>query len=103
MRGDRFSARPRTLPLALSSTTLGSFLAAADHSFSWNGVATDGTQYSSGTYTLTVQALDADGNSIGSSTKALGKVTGVDSSSGSVELMIGSQSIDLSDVLSINA
>jgi 1,4-dihydroxy-2-naphthoate polyprenyltransferase len=30
------AARPRTLPLALSSTTLGSFLAAADHSFSWS-------------------------------------------------------------------
>lgn len=29
------AARPRTLPLALSSTTLGSFLAAADNAFSW--------------------------------------------------------------------
>ncbi len=29
------AARPRTLPLALSSTTLGSLLAAADHTFSW--------------------------------------------------------------------
>ncbi len=29
------AARPRTLPLALSSTILGSFLAAADHAFSW--------------------------------------------------------------------
>jgi 1,4-dihydroxy-2-naphthoate octaprenyltransferase len=28
------AARPRTLPLALSSTTLGSFLAASDHAFS---------------------------------------------------------------------
>lgn len=29
------AARPKTLPLSLSSTILGSFLAAADHAFSW--------------------------------------------------------------------
>ena len=75
--------------------------AAGDHAFSWDGVASEGTQYSSGTYTLTLQALDADGNTIGSSTTALGKVTGVDSSSGSVELKLGSTTVDLSDVLSI--
>jgi len=45
------AARPKTLPLALSSTTLGSLLAAADHTFNWsvlilagtNGVATSST------------------------------------------------------------
>lgn len=30
------AARPRTLPLALSSTLLGSFLAAAEHRFNWS-------------------------------------------------------------------
>jgi 1,4-dihydroxy-2-naphthoate octaprenyltransferase len=30
------AARPKTLPLALSSTTLGSLLAAADHTFNWS-------------------------------------------------------------------
>jgi 1,4-dihydroxy-2-naphthoate polyprenyltransferase len=30
------AARPRTLPLALSSTMLGSLLAAADHTFNWS-------------------------------------------------------------------
>ena len=30
------AARPKTLPLALASTLLGSFLAAAEHQFHWN-------------------------------------------------------------------
>jgi len=76
-------------------------VASGEHSFTWDGTATDGTQYDSGTYELTVEALDADGNTISTSTTALGKVTGVDSSSGSVELKLGSTTVDLSDVLSI--
>jgi flagellar basal-body rod modification protein FlgD len=77
--------------------------ASGEHSFTWDGTGSDGTQYTSGDYTLTVRAVDADGNTIDSSTTAFAKVTGVDSSSGSVELRTGSTTIDLDDVLSINA
>ncbi|HVY99750.1 MAG TPA: flagellar hook capping FlgD N-terminal domain-containing protein [Dongiaceae bacterium] len=103
-----------TLPSTASSVTLtvsdasGNTLyqtsgdvAAGEHSFTWDGTAGDGTTYDSGTYTLTVQALDSDGDTISTSTTALGKVTGVDSSSGSVELKLGTTTVDLSDVLSI--
>ena len=76
---------------------------AGEHAFEWDGVGSDGTQYSSGSYTLAVQALDSDGNAIDTSTTAIGKVTGVDSSSGSVELKLGSLTVDLDDVMSITA
>ena len=76
---------------------------AGEHGFTWDGVGSDGTQYDSGIYTLTVNALDSDGNTVDSSTTATAKVTGVDSSSGSVELRLGSATLALDDVLSITA
>jgi flagellar basal-body rod modification protein FlgD len=77
--------------------------AAGEHSFEWDGIDSDGTQYESGTYTLTVTALDSDGNSIDTAITSLAKVTGVDSSSGSVELKLGSLSVDLDDITAITA
>jgi flagellar basal-body rod modification protein FlgD len=77
--------------------------AAGEHSFEWDGVGSDGSTYDSGIYTLSVEALDSDGNAVGTTTSALAKVTGVDSSDGSVQLKLGSASIALDDVTAIAA
>lgn len=73
--------------------------ASGKHSFTWDGTGTSGTTYDSGEYTLSVTATDKNGGTISSSIKALGKVTAVDSSSGSVVLELGDESsVALSDV-----
>jgi flagellar basal-body rod modification protein FlgD len=71
------------------------------HDFSWDGTGSDGTQYTSGDYTLSVKATNSSGNSVDTTTYIKGKVTGVDSSSGSTQLLIGDISVDMDDVLGI--
>ncbi|WP_445682450.1 flagellar hook assembly protein FlgD [Radicibacter daui] len=72
------------------------------HDLSWDGTGSDGTEYTSGDYTLTVSATDASGNDVDSTTYIKGKVTGVDSSSGTTELLIGDISVDMDDVIGIS-
>jgi len=72
------------------------------HEVSWDGTADNGTIYSSGNYTLTVTAVDSKGNSVGTTTRIKGTVTGVDSSSGVATLSIGGVSVPADDVLAIS-
>lgn len=73
------------------------------HSFSWDGTTTDGATETSGDYTLTVTAKDASGSTVTTSTDLVGKVTGVDSSSGTTVLKIGDIDVSVSDVDSISS
>ncbi len=75
--------------------------ASGKHSFSWNGTETSGTTVTSGDYTLTVSATDSAGNTVSSTTTALGKVTGVDTSSGTTSLAMGDLSVALSNITSV--
>ena len=84
-----------TVATATGDTTSGS------HSFTWNGTGSDGTSYSSGDYTLTVTAKDSSGKALTTTTTAKGKVTAVDSSSGTSTLDVGGVSVGLSDVTSV--
>ncbi len=77
--------------------------ASGGHNFSWDGTDTNGNQYSSGNYTLTVTALDSSGNAVSSSVYGTGKVTGIDSSSGSPVLLVGDASVQLSDVIGVKS
>jgi flagellar basal-body rod modification protein FlgD len=76
---------------------------AGGHSFSWNGTDSNGNQYTDGNYTLNVSALDSSGNTISSSVYGSGKVTGIDSSSGSPVLLVGNASVQLSDVIGVKS
>ncbi|ABD86440.1 flagellar hook assembly protein FlgD [Rhodopseudomonas palustris] len=74
------------------------------NSFTWDGTTTDGTQLSDGgDYTLSVSATDSSGNSVYGYTTVSGKVTGVDSSSGTTMLTIGDTSIAASSIIGVTS
>ena len=72
------------------------------HSFSWNGQTSGGTTETSGDYTLQVTATDGSGEPITTSTSIVGQVTGVDTSTGSTELLLGDIQVPVSNVTAIN-
>ena len=74
-----------------------------NHTFTWNGINSSGTQLSSGAYTLSVSAVDSSGSKVTNSTSIYGTVTGVDTSSGTTELDIGSVAVSLSNILKVTS
>ena len=77
---------------------------AGDNSFTWDGTATDGTQLSDGgQYTLSVTATDSSGASVYDSTTVSGTVTGVDFSSSTLQLLIGSTSVSSANVIGVTS
>jgi flagellar basal-body rod modification protein FlgD len=77
---------------------------AGSNSFTWDGKTTDGTQLSDGgQYSLSVTATDSSGNSVSGYTTVSGKVTGVDSSSGTPMLTVGGTSISISSIIGVTS
>jgi flagellar basal-body rod modification protein FlgD len=72
------------------------------HSFSWDGTNSGGTKVTSGDYTLSVTATDTNGNSVSTTTSMVGQVTGVDTSSGSTQLLVGDIDVPIANVTAIN-
>jgi flagellar basal-body rod modification protein FlgD len=72
------------------------------HSFSWDGTNTAGTKLSSGDYTLSVAAADNSGNAVSTTTSMVGQVTGVDTTGGSTQLLVGDIDVPIANVTSIN-
>jgi flagellar basal-body rod modification protein FlgD len=74
------------------------------NSFTWDGTTTDGTQLADGgTYSLSVTATESSGSSVYGYTTVSGAVTGVDSSSGTTMLKIGSTSVAASSVVGVSS
>jgi flagellar basal-body rod modification protein FlgD len=69
--------------------------------FNWDGVGSDGTPEPNGTYTISMTATDANGKVVDIDTQTTGVVTGVDLSGTQPSLLIGKQSIKMSDVTSV--
>jgi flagellar basal-body rod modification protein FlgD len=78
-------------------------LPAGNGQFIWDGVATDGTVYTSGYFTMSVDARDADGGYINVTTEMGGTVTGVDLSGSEPVLLVGEARIALSSITSVRA
>uniref|UniRef100_Q07TK0 Basal-body rod modification protein FlgD n=1 Tax=Rhodopseudomonas palustris (strain BisA53) TaxID=316055 RepID=Q07TK0_RHOP5 len=77
---------------------------AGSNSFTWDGTTTNGTQLSDGgSYSLSVTATDSSGSSVYGYTTVSGTVTGVDSSSGTTMLKIGSTSLAASSVVGVTS
>jgi flagellar basal-body rod modification protein FlgD len=76
--------------------------ASGEHSFSWNGQTSGGSTASSGDYTLVVSAVDGSGNAVTTSTSMIGQVTGVNTTTGTTELMVGDITVPVSNVTQIN-
>ncbi|MEA1673828.1 flagellar hook assembly protein FlgD [Nitrospirillum sp. BR 11163] len=66
----------------------------------WKGTETDGGTATSGTYTLSITAT-TDSAASNVSAYGVGKVTGVDTSTGTAKLTLGSYEIDMDEVTSI--
>lgn len=68
------------------------------HTFDWGGKTSGGSTKSDGTYTLTVTAKDASGNTVSSAVGYIGTVAGVDLTGSEPKVIIGSSEFSLSDI-----
>ena len=75
--------------------------AEGEQTVSWDGLSSDGKRAAADSYTFTVSARDADGNTVNAGTYAEGRVTQIRYDNGMVYLMIGDRQFTLSSVLSI--
>jgi flagellar basal-body rod modification protein FlgD len=77
---------------------------AGSHSFTWDGVTSDGEQLENGgQYTIQVEALDDEGNEVSGYTTVIAEVTAVDASGDEAVLGIGDSSVLLDNVLAVVA
>lgn len=76
-------------------------LQAGPQAFGWNGKDATGAILANGTYSLSVSATDASGQSVAVSTDITGTVSGVDVSGASPVLTIGSSTVPLASIKTI--
>jgi flagellar basal-body rod modification protein FlgD len=76
-------------------------LSSGPHPFNWDGTTTSGGKATSGTYTLSVVANDANLKSVSGSVSIQGIVTGVQSGSSGTMLNLGSTTVNYSNVTSV--
>jgi flagellar basal-body rod modification protein FlgD len=69
--------------------------------FSWNGVGSDGSTEPNGSYSIQIDARDAEGAYVPTTTEMTGNVTGVDLTGSEPVLLVGSARINLSTVTSV--
>ena len=69
--------------------------------FVWNGQGSDGTQYSSGNYTMTATAKDSSNNTVAVTTQVQGVVSSVDLTQSPPLLTIDGQTYTVSQIQSI--
>ncbi len=77
-------------------------LNAGTQSYTWNGQGTNGTTWPDGTYTLSITATGANGQSVPVSTQVQGVVSGVDMTQTPPTLTVGGSSYPITAVQSIN-
>ena len=73
------------------------------HDFTWNGQLTNGGTAPAGTYTVTVDALDSEGQSINSTTVVRGLIRGVETQNGQIFMLVGERAVSVSNILNTNA
>jgi flagellar basal-body rod modification protein FlgD len=76
-------------------------LIAGAHSVSWDGRADNGSELPPGTYTVKVEAKDANGTAVQVDTQVRGVVTGVAFDKGYAELLIGDRRVRPADVVQV--
>jgi flagellar basal-body rod modification protein FlgD len=86
--------------LTVRTAALGS-LSSGDASFVWDGRDSSGALLPAGAYTYAVSATSASGTAVAATTYTTGRIDGVNLSSGTPYLMIGSTSVSLADVISV--
>jgi flagellar basal-body rod modification protein FlgD len=71
--------------------------------FTWDGIGNDGKQRPDGSYTVSIEARDANGKLVDVATEMTGEVTGVDFSGTEPVLIVGGARVNLSAILSVRA
>jgi flagellar basal-body rod modification protein FlgD len=71
------------------------------HNFVWDGKDANGNKMPDGPYTVTVSAMDAKNTPIPVSTHMLGRVDGVVTADGAVNVLVGGVAIPLDKILSV--
>lgn len=68
------------------------------NNFTWDGATDGGSTLSSGTYTLSVEATDADGNSVDSEILMTGVVSAIDLTGDEAVLYVNGVDVSISDI-----
>lgn len=76
-------------------------VAGGESLFNWDGIGTDGKARPDGSYSISIDARDAEGKLVSVSTQMQGTVTGVDFSGSEPVLMIGAARVNLSAVTAV--
>ena len=77
-------------------------LQAGQGQFTWDGTTSTGGKAPDGTYSITMQGTNAEGNTVNISTKYSGVVTGVDFTGSEPVLLIGNSRVNLSGITSVS-
>lgn len=69
--------------------------------FSWDGSLKSGGRADAGTYSIVIDALDADGEAIDSTVVVEGRVTGIESQNGQIYAIVGERAVSLGNILNV--
>lgn len=78
-------------------------LQAGDGVFAWDGTGNDGVAKPSGSYSITMTGVNAEGKSVAISTQMSGVVTGIDFTGTEPVLLLGNSRVNLSGVTAVKA
>lgn len=78
-------------------------MAAGNQVLTWNGKGTNGNQMADGSYTVTIAATDASGNSVNATPTAYATVTAVNFSNGTIMVTAGGKQYPLSSINEISS
>ncbi|MBI1203231.1 MAG: flagellar biosynthesis protein FlgD [Rhodopseudomonas sp.] len=73
------------------------------HTFTWDGTTSSGGTAPDGDYTVSVAATNASGTSVLDYTTVIGKVTGIDNTSGTTQLVVGDTTVPLANVINVKS
>ena len=76
--------------------------AAGSHEFIWDGLDSFGNPVEPGTYTIQIDALDANDEAVSSSTVVEGRVRGVETQNGLIFLLIGERAVSVGNILNVS-
>lgn len=75
---------------------------AGSQEFIWDGLDNFGNPVEPGTYSISIDALDANDGAVGFSTVVEGRVRGVETQNGLIFLLIGERAVSLGNVLNVS-
>ncbi len=77
-------------------------LSAGAGQYTWDGRLDDGTTAPDGTYTIAIEAVDAQGNAVAASTRVQGVVTGLDMSTAEPTFTVNGSQVKLSAIKTVS-